>query len=108
MQTITGPWKTLARPDGDIPFYVVPFDKAGTCTGPRTQDELVKVTAESTDVFLFSHGWNNDWKAATGRYERFIDAFRQVRRAYWDPPDRDFHPVLAGIFWPSTLSEAFG
>jgi hypothetical protein len=25
------------------------------------RDEVVAASAEATNVFLFSHGWNNDW-----------------------------------------------
>jgi len=108
-ETLQGPWTTLTGPGGEaVPFYVVPFDKAGTCTGPRTLDDLEAAAADATDVFLFSHGWNNDWEAATSRYLRFVDEFATLRRVHWDPPDRDYRPVLVGVFWPSTALVAAG
>ncbi len=56
-----GPLKTLSGEGGaPVPFYIIPFGKDGVCVGPRTLDELVDASKIATDVFLFSHGWNND------------------------------------------------
>src|SRR3954451_22218104 len=97
------PWKTLDDPDlGKVPFYLIEFDKDGNCTSPKARDAFVAVSKGRSDVFLFSHGWNNDWDAATARYERFIERFTEVRRARWNPATREFSPVLAGVIWPST------
>lgn len=96
------PWKTLHSDLGDVPFYVIQFDKDGACTSPEALASLLEASSTSSDVFLFSHGWNNDWDAATGRYDRFIEHFTTVRQAEWSPPDRAFDPVLVGVFWPST------
>ena len=98
-----GPWKTLSGEGGtSVPFYVIPFDKNGVCMGPLSLDHLVDAAAEVTDVFLFSHGWNNDWSVATNRYDDFIGRFAEVRHLQWSPPSRDYRPVLVGVFWPST------
>jgi hypothetical protein len=94
------PWKVLSTPLGDVPFYVIEFDEHGGCTSPRALEQLLK-EQKRTDFFLFSHGWNNDWHAATDRYDRFISRFIEVRQANWNPPDRDFRPVCVGVFWPS-------
>lgn len=97
------PYRLLGLEDGRAaPFYVVPFDKDGLCSGPLTARHLVDEVAGggTTDVFLFSHGWNNDWATAVRRYDDFIAGFSSLRARY--PLGRDFRPVLAGIFWPST------
>lgn len=108
-ETLQGPWETINGPSGEaVPFYIVPFDRAGTCTGPLTLDDLVAAAAKATDVFIFSHGWNNDWNAATSRYLRFIEQYVALRRTQWDPPDREYRPVLAGVFWPSAALVAPG
>ena len=100
---LPGPWKVLSDPDGlSTPFYVIPFDRNGVCTGPQTLDQLVEASTGCTDVFVFSHGWNNDWDAATKRYEDFATEFTHARRKAWRPPKRDYKPLLAGVFWPST------
>lgn len=96
------PWKTLHTDIGDVPFYVIQFDKDGVCTSPEARASLLEASGTSSDVFLFSHGWNNDWEAATSRYDRFVEHLTTVRQAEWAPPDRVFDPVLVGVFWPST------
>ncbi|MFJ1704887.1 hypothetical protein [Kitasatospora sp. NPDC088346] len=103
------PWRSDVGGDGtDTAAYIVPFDRDGTCTGPRTADAVVAGSARATDVFLFSHGWNNDWAAATGRYDAFIHHYLDLRRQWWSRPDRDYRPLLAGVFWPSTVLVAPG
>lgn len=97
------PYRLLGLENGGTaPFYVVPFDKDGFCSGPLTADHLVDDVAGATitDIFLFSHGWNNDWAAAVRRYDDFIEGFSALRARY--PVGREFRPALAGIFWPST------
>lgn len=101
---IRGPWKIVPSSGGQTaPFYMIRFDKRGVCTSPASLAHLVTASAEATDVFLFSHGWNNDWAAATRRYEQFLEQFTQVREQEWDPPAREFRPVLVGVHWPSTV-----
>lgn len=99
-----GPWKTLPGPGGtSVPFYIVTFDEDGTCTSPATRDHLVGAAAGATDVFLFSHGWNNDWATATGAYDQFVSRYVPLRQSFWDPPTRPYRPVLVGVFWPSAV-----
>jgi pimeloyl-ACP methyl ester carboxylesterase len=94
----------MAREAGSGPNYrVVPFDKNGTCTSPMTFEYCVKAAADATDVFLFCHGWNNDWAAATGRYDEFIDRYQAARASGWSPPDRDYRSLPIGVFWPSAV-----
>ncbi|HEY6746750.1 MAG TPA: hypothetical protein VI357_13650 [Mycobacteriales bacterium] len=101
-QPLTGPITTIQLEDGTaVPFYVVPFDADGACSGPRAAADAVADAAGATDVFLFSHGWNNDWAAATGRYYDFLHAYSAVRAQRWNPPTRPYRPVLVGVFWPS-------
>jgi hypothetical protein len=39
---------------------------------------------------VISHGWNNDWQAATSRYTDFFDHVDTVLAAR--PPDHPFRP----------------
>lgn len=96
------PWKMVPSDLGEVPFYVIQFDKDGNCSSPAALDHLIETSKTKTDVFVFSHGWNNDWGSATSRYDRFVQHFIDVRRQRWNPPARTFAPVLAGVFWPST------
>jgi hypothetical protein len=97
------PYRIIPGPAGDIPWYMVSFDRNGRCTAPRTAHELVDQAASGrySDVVLFCHGWNNDWSQATARYESFIVGYLGVLRDF-PPPAGPRQPLLVGIFWPST------
>ncbi len=100
-----GPYETVETPDGlRVPYYIIPFDKRGVCEGPGTREALIKELrqGEYTNVYLFSHGWNNDWTVATERYKKFIEGFGQMRQNLDLPLPDTYKPLLVGIFWPST------
>lgn len=102
----SGPYKSVQTSEnGELaPWYVIPFDKSGACTAPLTRKHLVDAIAAKayTDVFLFSHGWNNDWDTASARYENFIEGFVKMRGDFGLTVSRAYRPLLAGVFWPST------
>jgi hypothetical protein len=101
-QLPVGPYRALQTPEGKtFPYYIIPFDKSGECEGPRTRQHLIDNASNYTDIYLFSHGWNNDWTAATERYENFINGFLQLRRERSLSVPADYRPVLVGVFWPS-------
>jgi hypothetical protein len=90
---------------------MVSFDRSGTCTAPRTAQELIERAASGrySDVVVFSHGWNNDWAQATARYQSFVDGYLEIIGEH-PPAVGPRRPLLVGIFWPSislvTESEA--
>lgn len=97
-----GPFDLLKTATGDVfPYYIIPFDKEGTCVGPKTRDHLLKSSAEYSDIFFFSHGWNNDWTVATERYRSFIDGYQAQRKELGLDASEGYKPLLVGIFWPS-------
>lgn len=101
---IVGPYRQVSLPEGgSASVFIVPFDKDGVCSAPRTRAALIDEVsaADPTHVFLFSHGWNNDWSNAIGRYTNFIDGFAHMRAEH--PLPGAFRPVLVGIFWPSAI-----
>ena len=105
-----GPFKVLKLEDGkDVPYYIMPYDKKGKVRAPETLRHLEKAleTGDYSDVYVFSHGWNNDWTVATERYQRFIEGFVAARKARGTAVDPEYRPLLIGIFWPST-SLVFG
>jgi hypothetical protein len=99
-----GPYTSVEiEPGVKAPFYTIRFDKQGRSESPLSQKHLMeKVPDDSpTDIFVFCHGWNNDWATALGRYEDFIGHFQGLRRRHDLKFDRPYRPVLVGIFWPS-------
>jgi pimeloyl-ACP methyl ester carboxylesterase len=99
-----GPYKWLSIDGQRAPWYIIPFDRDGNCVGPKTRDDLIKTAANGsfTDVFVFSHGWNNDWQAASERYDDFISKYAELRKNNGLGYPRAYQPLLIGIFWPST------
>jgi pimeloyl-ACP methyl ester carboxylesterase len=100
-----GPYRNIPLADGQsVPYYIIPFDKKGACVGPATRAHLIESarTAGFTDIVIFSHGWNNDWSVATGRYEHFLKGYMDMRTAHDLPMPAGYKPMLVGVFWPST------
>ncbi|MEV0890578.1 hypothetical protein [Promicromonospora sp. NPDC050262] len=95
------PWTVRQGPRGPVPVYVLQFDARGTLTSPRSLAALVEDARDATDLVVVSHGWNNDWLAATSRYDEFFDHLDAVLRSHPPAPDRPFRPVYVGVFWPS-------
>src|SRR6266511_4159601 len=101
-QLPVGPYRSLQTPEGkSFPYYIIPFDRDGQCEGPRTRDHLIEHASGYSDIYVFSHGWNNDWTAATERYEHFINGFIALRGGRSLPIPDDYRPLLVGLFWPS-------
>jgi len=103
-QLPAGPYRHVQLPDGvEVPYYIIPFDKKGRCEGPKTRRHLIDHSKEYTDIYLFSHGWNNDWKTATDRYESFIQGFIKMRKDNSLTMPQGYKPLLVGVFWPSAI-----
>jgi hypothetical protein len=100
-----GPYDELDLGGGaKAPFYIIPFDKKGRVTGPQTRQHLIEAVQAGgfSDLFLFSHGWNNDWKVSSQRYRDFIAGFQTTRQEQGITMPDGYKPILVGIFWPST------
>src|SRR5712691_10819744 len=97
------PYREIELGDTTLPLWVVPFDTQGVCKGPETRRELVAGVARGTytDVFLFSHGWNNTFDRAIERYERFITGYHHLAQSNGLRQPSPYRPLLAGIHWPS-------
>lgn len=94
------PLEMLAQPgSAQVPLYVVAFDKDGTCKSPATAEHITAELTKYSDVFLMSHGWNNDWNAALALYRSWITNLLQIR-----PATKAFTPVFVGVFWPSIVA----
>lgn len=84
-----------------MPTWMLRFDDDGTCTSPESRARLLSTLAATspTDVLFMSHGWNNDFDAATTLYREFLVQLEAQVAAH--PPGRPFRPVFVGIAWPS-------
>ena len=105
MALTPGPYLEVPiKPGETAPFYALRFDKHGRSEGPLTQQHAIDALAAGgfTDVYLFSHGWNNDWATALDRYKAFMMNYRNLRDEHDLSFDRPYRPLLVGVFWPST------
>jgi hypothetical protein len=77
-----------------IPYTEAQFDKDG---GLENQNQ-VNLPAGVTDLFVMSHGWNNDADAARTLYRKFFENFVAVAQ----PNDLSGRNVaIVGVIWPS-------
>ena len=77
-----------------IPYVETQFNKDGNLED-QTQ---INLPAGVTDLFVMSHGWNNDADAARELYRKFFENFVAVARPN-DLPGRSF--AIVGVIWPS-------
>jgi hypothetical protein len=75
-----------------IPYVEAQFDKNGS------PQNTVALPAGVTDLFVMSHGWNNDADTARNLYRAFFTNFVAVGRP-GDLPGRSF--AIVGVIWPS-------
>lgn len=96
------PW-TVRRGGGrsPVPVYILQFDSRGALTSPQSLAALVDDAQDASDLVVTSHGWNNDWRAATSRYDTFFDHLDAVMDVDPPAPNRPYRPVYVGLFWPS-------
>ena len=75
-----------------IPYFEAGFDKHGAL------QNKVKLPAGVTDLFVMSHGWNNNAAEARELYRKFFESFVAVGKPA-DFPGRTF--AIVGVIWPS-------
>lgn len=88
-----------------FPFQTIHFDAGGNLKGSTAADLQTWITSQGiTDLFIFSHGWNNDEATAGKLYEGFFGAMSAVLS---EPGVRLLRPGaiigVLGILWPSIL-----
>jgi hypothetical protein len=71
-----------------IPYVEAAFDKNGTL------ENQVTLPAGVTDLFVISHGWNNNAADARALYQRFFENFVAVAQPT-DLPGRTF--AIVGV-----------
>src|SRR4051812_14140278 len=87
-----------------FPFWLIEFDDRGNVRGPAATDALLhEITAAGlTDLYVFSHGWNNSPGDARRLYDGF---FGEMAKILADPRKKARDAVIgfAGVIWPSIL-----
>jgi hypothetical protein len=80
--------------------WLLKFDKHGTCESKKTQQALLQYLHETPPpaIVLFSHGWNNEYRDATGLYGNFLI---KLQEHFADHPP-NIPLLFVGIIWPST------
>jgi hypothetical protein len=81
-----------------FPHWEAQFDEHGAAVDSTAIDTLVnEASAGSSDLFIFSHGWNNDQATARSLYERFFGQMRQVLGSRTTTAKIG----TVGVIWPS-------
>lgn len=82
-------------------LYLLRYDNTGRLRSPGTEAQLKESLGAASDVFLFSHGWNNIFATAAERYRGFIAGYIQQREQYSLPVPAGYRPLMIGLIWPS-------
>lgn len=94
---VVGPYQAVSIGGGQqADLYLLRYGADGGPLSPRTAQHLRESLEGTTDVFLFSHGWNNTFDGAAASYLAFIAGYVSqgaVRVGH--------RPVLVGVVWPS-------
>lgn len=101
---MVGPYTTVDLGHGrEVDLFLLRFDEDGELLSPQTQELVTSsLTDGYTDVFVFSHGWNNNFKVASEKYLTFIEGYAAQRARLALPVPLDYKPLLIGVMWPST------
>ncbi|MCC9711839.1 hypothetical protein E4N62_45500 [Streptomyces sp. MNU76] len=83
-------------------LFLLRYDSDGTLLSVETEKKVKRALATSSDVFLFSHGWNNVFQTALDRYRSFITGYAGQGQTYGVPKPPGYKPLLIGVIWPST------
>lgn len=90
-------------------YYLVAFDENGKERDDHPAGIISRLVGQAvtapttTDVMLFSHGWQGDVKSAREQYGKWLSTMsaNDADRAQAIKNRPGFNPVLVGIHWPS-------
>ncbi|MCX5450808.1 serine-threonine protein kinase [Streptomyces nigrescens] len=92
----------MKEPVKDIRYWEIKFSKEGTLLDDSGLAEEICPAGdgrgESTDLLVFSHGWNASEESARGLYREMFSLMADIL-----PPERRESVGFVGIFWPSLL-----
>ncbi len=86
-----------------FPHWELDFDEDGQTVDPDQLDKFLTDVGvqQLTDVFVFSHGWNNSRAAARDLYQRFFKEMRTILEGAHGGLRRQATIGTAGVIWPS-------
>jgi hypothetical protein len=84
-------------------YWELEFDESGQPVSSQALAHCSRDIAREkiTDLFVFSHGWNNAPHKARSLYEQFFSSARNVLTAR--PAEAGRKPGVVGVIWPSIL-----
>jgi hypothetical protein len=95
---VSGPFEKVDVGGGrSADLFLLRFDTDGSLISPEAAAGVLDAVAASTDVFFFSHGWNNTFDVAAGNYRQFIQGYA----AQGSGPGATNRPMLVGVVWPA-------
>lgn len=86
-----------------FPYFEVEFNKKGKVHDQGQVQSLTDFLAQggTSDLFVISHGWNNDMGDARNLYSRFFDNMRQVIDVGAVPGVGTRTFAIMAVLWPS-------
>jgi hypothetical protein len=86
-----------------FPSFEIQFDKEGKPFNPADEQQLLAFLGQGTvtDLFIISHGWNNDMAEARALYQNFFARVREVIDASSVPGVAARKFAVCGVLWPS-------
>jgi hypothetical protein len=84
-------------------FWILNFDENGALRDAATEARLAEELGKEnlTDLFVFSHGWNNEPSQAKALYRAFFGEMRHVLNDGSLAARREARIGVCGVVWPS-------
>jgi hypothetical protein len=86
-----------------FPYFEVQFNKEGAVHDEREIADLTDFLTQgkASDVFVISHGWNNDMDEARRLYRDFFERMREVLDSGNTANASSRKYAILGVLWPS-------
>ena len=85
------------------PFWKLNFNDKAELPGGAAAAAADIASKNLTDLFIFSHGWNNDEATAMKLYEGFFGEVADLLKDTKIPKKATLSVGIAGVIWPSIL-----
>ena len=85
------------------PSFEIEFNKNGAAHDPAAVKQVLDFLAQGsvTDLFIISHGWNNDMAEARDLYRQFFARVREIMDGHFVPGIEARKFAILGVLWPS-------